>query len=97
MRESEFLHVIHFTTVLIPGDPMYQFTCKISLDENQIVTNERTITVNWIGLTSFQEISGNGERCKSVKQADAKSEWGAAGNLGWSKEGFAHEQSKKKT
>lgn len=75
---------------------MCQFTCKISLDENQIVTNERTITVNWIGLTSFQEISGNDECCKSVKQADAKSEWDAAGNLGSPKKGFAHKQNKKK-
>lgn len=41
---------------------MYQLACKISPDENQIVTNEWTITVNWIDLTSFQEISGNGER-----------------------------------
>lgn len=49
-----------------------QLACKISADENQIITNEWTITVNWIGLTSFQEISGNGERCKSVKHADAE-------------------------
>lgn len=60
---------------------MYQPTCKISSDENQIVTNEWTIIVNSIGLTNFQEISGNGKRSKSVKQADAASEEDAAANL----------------
>ena len=59
---------------------MYQLVCKISPDENQIITNEWTITVNWISLTSFQEISGNGERCKSVKHADAEP-GDAAGDL----------------
>lgn len=71
---------------------MYQLACKISPDENQIVTNEWTITVNWIDLTSFQEISGNGERCKSVKHADAEPR-DAAGDL-VDRRGFAGKREK---
>jgi len=73
---------------------MYQLVCKISPDENQIITNEWTITVNWISLTSFQEISGNGERCKSVKHADAEP-GDAAGDLAADRRDFASKGEKR--
>lgn len=58
-------------------------------------TNERTIAINWIGLTSFQ-ISENGERCKSVKHADAEPE-DAAGDptQDSGRRGFASREEKK--